>query len=321
METFSGMSSASSEKSTIDRAVMAEAPSLRPLPVPAWLRTGLRAAGAVAPGATARLAQEIFFTPPRTPVRQAERAVLARGASFTVEVGGRRVAGWAWGEGPVILLAHGWGGHAGQMTALVEPAVAAGCRVVAIDLPAHGASEGRVSSLVHFAAALERAAALWQPVQAVVAHSFGAAASTLALSHGLAAQRAVFFAPPSRFDTFWSRFRTAAGVSEEVWRRMMRSAESWLDVRFDGIAPLDLAPAMQVPLLVLHDGGDREVPCAEGVELARAWPGAVLERTEGLGHLRLLRDAGCVARAVQFAAAGPGVPAPPCRPALPGRPC
>jgi hypothetical protein len=259
METFSGMSSASSEKSTIDRAVMTEAPGLRPLPVPAWLRTGLRAAGAVAPGATARLAQEIFFTPPRTPVRQAERAVLARGASFTVEVSGRRVAGWAWGEGPVILLAHGWGGHAGQMTALVEPAVAAGCRVVAIDLPAHGASEGRVSSLVHLAAALERAAALWQPVQAVVAHSFGAAASTFALFRGLAAQRAVFFAPPSR-----------------------------------------------------------EVPFSEGVELARAWSGAVLERTEGLGHLRLLRDASCVTRAVLFAAAGPRVTAPPCRPALLG---
>lgn len=278
------------------------APSLRPLPVPAWLRTGMRAAGAVAPGAAARMAHEFFFTPPRAPLREAERAVLASGTRFSIEAGGRRVAGWAWGEGPAVLLAHGWGGHSGQMTSLVGPAIAAGCRVVAIDLPAHGASAGRVSSLVHFAAALERAAALWQPVEAVVAHSFGAAAATYALFRGLAARRAVFFAPPARFDSFWSRFRAGAGVSDEVWRRMLRRAEDWLDVRFDGIAPIDLAPRMQVPLLVLHDGGDREVPFAEGVELARAWPGAALERTEQLGHLRLLRDPACVGRAVRFAA-------------------
>jgi pimeloyl-ACP methyl ester carboxylesterase len=297
-------SSLTPKKGTIDRALSAPNENLRPVPVPAWLRTGLRATGAVAPGAAARLVQEFFFTPPRTPVKAAERAVLDRGAAFNVEVGGRRVAGWVWGEGPAILLAHGWGGHSGQMTALVEPAVAAGCRVVAVDLPAHGASAGRVSSLVHFAAALEKAAALWQPVQALVAHSFGAAASTYALFRGLAVRRAVFFAPPSRFDSFWARFRAGAGVSEEVWRRMMRGAESWLDVRFDGIAPLDLAPRMQVPLLVLHDGGDREVPFAEGAELARAWPGAALERTEGLGHLRLLRDPGCVDRAVRFCLLG-----------------
>jgi pimeloyl-ACP methyl ester carboxylesterase len=304
METHSEVSPLASEKSTIDRSINGVGPALRPLPVPAWLRTGLRAAGAVAPGAAARLAQQIFFTPPRTAIREGERAVLARGTTFTVEVGGRRVAGWAWGEGPAILLAHGWGGHAGQMTALVAPAVAAGCRVVALDLPAHGASEGRVSSLVHFAAALSRAAALWQPVQALVAHSFGAAAGTFALSRGLPARRAVFFAPPSRFDSIWTRFRAAAGVSDEVWRRLMRSAESWLEVSFDGIAPVDLAPRIHLPLLVLHDRGDREVPFAEGAELARTWPGAVLESTEGLGHLRLLKDPACIARALQFAAAG-----------------
>jgi pimeloyl-ACP methyl ester carboxylesterase len=288
-------------KNTIDRAVV----GLRPVPVPSWLRTGLRAAGAVAPGAAARLVQRFFFTPPRAPLRDSERAILAQGSRFSIEVGGQRVVGWAWGEGPVILLVHGWGGHAGQMTPFVGPAVAAGCRVLAVDLPAHGASQGRVSSLVHFAAALERVAALWQPVQAVVAHSFGAAACTYSLFRGLETQRVVFMAPPSRFDSFWSRFRAGAGVSDAVWQRMMRSAESWLEVRFDGIAPLDLAPRMRAPLLVLHDGGDREVPFAEGAELARAWPGAAIERTEGLGHLRILRDAAAVARAVRFAAAAP----------------
>lgn len=286
------------EKSTIDR--------LRPLPVPPWVRAGFQVTSAVAPGAAARLARRLFFTPPRAPLRAEERAVLAEGDPFALDVSGERVVGWAWGEGPAVLLVHGWGGHAGQMTPLVAPLLAAGCRAVAIDLPGHGASDGRVSSLVHFARALARAAALWRPVSGLAAHSFGAAASTYAMARGMAVGRAVFFAPPARFDTFWARFRRATGVPDGVWRRMVAGAEEWLDVSFAEIAPIDLAPAMTAPLLILHDAADREVPFAEGAELAARWPGATFQKTEGLGHLRALRDEGCLGEAVRFLAAAGG---------------
>jgi pimeloyl-ACP methyl ester carboxylesterase len=285
----------SSGNSTIDRA------DLRPLPVPAWLRTGFRMTGAVAPAAAARLALRLCFTPPRPAVRPAERAVLARARRFSFDAAGSRLAAWSWGSGPAtVLLVHGWGGHAGQMTALVEPLCAAGCRVVALDMPGHGESTGRLSSLVHFAAGMEGAAALCGRLDGVVAHSFGAAAATFALARGWAAERLVFFAPPAHFVTFWARFRAALGVSEPIWRRVIADAERWLGLRFEGIAPADLAPAMTAPLLVLHGTGDREMPFAEGEELVRRWPGARLLRQEGLGHLRILRDPSAIAEAVAF---------------------
>ena len=235
-------------------------------------------------------------------MRDEERTVLTRGELFSFEVEGRRVAGRAWGAGPAILLAHGWGGHAGQMTSLVDPLVAAGFRAVALDLPGHGESAGNVSSLVHFASALRRAGALFGPVRGIAAHSFGAAGSAYAIARGLEVERAVFFAPPLSFESFWLRFRAGVGVSPEVMERMLREAEEWLEVRFDGIAPVHIAPRMTAPLLVLHDPEDREVPFEEGAELARRWPGAELRPAPGLGHLRILRDEGCVAAAVAFLA-------------------
>lgn len=285
-----------SEKSTTGR--------LRPVPAPSWLRTGMQVASTLAPGAAARLARKLFFTPRRARVRDEERAVLARGELFSFEVAGQRVAGRAWGAGPALLLAHGWGGHAGQMTPLVDPLVTAGFRAVALDLPGHGESAGSVSSLVHFASALRRAGSLFGPVRGIAAHSFGAAGAAYAIASGLAVERAVFFAPPLSFDSFWLRFRTGVGVSPEVMDRMLREAEEWLEVRFAGIAPAELAPRMTAPLLVLHDPDDREVPFEEGSELARRWPGAQLRPTSGLGHLRILRDEACVAAAVTFLAGG-----------------
>jgi pimeloyl-ACP methyl ester carboxylesterase len=277
---------------------------LRPVRVPPWLRAGMKVASAIAPDTAVKLAHNLFFTPPRARVRDEERLILDRGETFALGAPlgkeSERIVGRVWGEGPTVLLVHGWGGHAGQMTTLVDPAVAAGFRVVAVNLPGHGESAGRVSSLVHGASALARVAALFGPVRGLVAHSFGAAVSTYAMSSGLSVERAVFFAPPSRFETFWQRFRLGAGVSDLVMERMLHRAEGWLNVRFAGISPVDLAPRMKTPLLVFHDPEDREMPFGEGAELASSWPGAVLRRAERLGHLRILRDPGCIAEAVGF---------------------
>ncbi|HEX3530396.1 MAG TPA: alpha/beta fold hydrolase [Thermoanaerobaculia bacterium] len=296
MQTMDAALVIAPEKSTTGR--------LRPVPAPSWLRAGMRLASSLAPGIAARVAHRLFFTPRRARVRDSEREVLARGELFSLTVCGDRVVGHAWGQGPTVLLAHGWGGHSGQMTAFVDPLVAAGFRAVAIDLPGHGESAGRVSSLVHFAAALSRAAALFGPVLGLVAHSFGAAGSTYALSGGLVAERAVFFAPPAGFESFWARFRMGVGVSQEVLKRMLRDAEGWLNVRFDDITPAGLAPRMTTPLLVFHDPEDGEIPFEEGAALARRWPGAELRPAGGLGHLRILRDERCVAEAVRFLTRG-----------------
>src|SRR3954471_16290637 len=54
-------------------------------------------------------------------------------------------------DGPVVLLVHGWGGHAGQMLALAGKLSAQGLRPVIVEMPAHGRSGGSVSNLPQFA--------------------------------------------------------------------------------------------------------------------------------------------------------------------------
>ena len=53
-------------------------------------------------------------------------------------------------------------------------------------------------------------------------------------------------------------------------------------------------------MLVLHDEGDEIIPFAEGQQIVDAWPGAQLHATRGLGHNRILRDAGVIQSAVEF---------------------
>lgn len=271
-----------------------------PIPVPQWLRVGMRTASAVAPGLAAHVAYRMFFTPPRIPPRERELDILGRANRSTLGAANRRITAYTWGDGPAVLLVHGWGGHAGHMAAFVDPLLAAGFRAVAIDLPGHGRSAGRRSSVVHGATAVEQAEAAFGPLAGLVAHSFGAPISTYALARGVSPQRIVYVAPVARFEPFWARFGAGVGASPAVMAQAMRRGENWLGVRFDEVAPLGLAGDLETPLLILHGIDDRETPRTEGRLLASAWPEAEFREIPGIGHMRILWDQAAITQAVHF---------------------
>ncbi|HSN90433.1 MAG TPA: alpha/beta fold hydrolase [Anaeromyxobacteraceae bacterium] len=272
---------------------------VRPFLAPWPLRIALAAATAIAPSLAALAGERLFLTPPRRRASRDEREALAAGETFAVQAGRERLRAWRFGAGPTVLLVHGWGGGGGQLAAFVPSLVAAGCAVVTFDAPAHGASTGRLASGLSFAEAVSAVAAHVE-ARAAIGHSMGAAGLGWALAGGLHLDAAVMLAPPRGAAPFFHRFCDALVLQEHV-----RDALRGRIRRRYGIAPEDFDLLRRVanaslPLLVIHDGDDREVPWEDGEAIARAWPGAVLVRTERLGHRRILRSASVTAQAVAF---------------------
>src|SRR4029453_9067342 len=150
----------------------------------------------VAPGVGARWAERIWFRLPRPPssTRATTDAGAASGKRFAVKSDGARIAVETWGEGTPVYLAHGWAGRRGQLSALIDPLVARGHRVVAFDAPSHGDSSPgvrgpRSSSIPEFANALWAVVVRFGSPHAVIAHSMGATATAVALCDGLVAER------------------------------------------------------------------------------------------------------------------------------------
>jgi pimeloyl-ACP methyl ester carboxylesterase len=217
-------------------------------------------------------------------------------------VDGRPLAAWRWGKGPAVLLVHGWGSRGSRLASFVAPLTGAGYSVVALDAPGHGASAGRLSSLPQFIAAIETVARELGPVAAIVAHSMGAAATTLAMSRGLRAGRVVFLAPSVDPIGYTERFAEIVGLRPDILDRMRRSIERRFGQSWDEFNVLRPAAKMTAPLLVFHDREDRDVAWTDGQAIAAAWPGAELVSTSGLGHRRIVHDPDVVARAVSFLA-------------------
>jgi pimeloyl-ACP methyl ester carboxylesterase len=293
---------------------------MRPLHASVWpeistnvrlrlVRAGFAALGAVRPALAERHAAALFATPRRSARPRPPDAGGLWAERRTLQVGVHRLAVWEWGEGPTVLLVHGWSGHAGQLARFVPPLVSRGYQVVAFDLPGHGhSSPGRVT-LLDFAHAIQELGTRWRPLAGIVAHSLGATGTVVALSRGLAAERVVLLAPPAEPLPFAHALAAQLGLSEARFRGMFRHVERALGGDVTALHLHRLAPRMSAPLLLMHDVADAEVPFAHGQGLAAAWPGARLVALERLGHRRLLADPGVIASAVDFLTAPPVWPA------------
>ena len=264
------------------------------------LRAGFQTLGGAAPGLAAGFAERMFLTARRHPRPAWEHEMIERARPFQVPWGEGSLRGWSWGEGRTIVLVHGWEGRGAQLGAFVEPLVEAGFRVVTFDGPGHGDSSGSRASIVDFADALDRVIDAVGPVHGIVAHSMGAASTTLAMSRRLRASRLVFVAPPVDFRDFSRAFAAMFAVPASVIDRVHRRLEARHDCRIDEIHGARLAPRIQAPLLVVHDEGDKEVPWRDGKTLVDAWPGALLHTTSGLGHRRVLKAPEVIGAAITF---------------------
>jgi len=207
-------------------------------------------------------------------------------------------------HGPVVVLAHGWGGHAGQMLPLAAALQRQGLRPVLVEMPAHGRSRGSTSNLPQFARALDyvtaRLAQEGFRVRALVGHSLGANAAAHALSRGTPAQRLVLLAPPASPREYTRLFAHVFGLSEATRERMQALIEAREGILMTQFEPASAGRRITAPTLVLHDRGDSINPFADGQAFADAIPGARLVATEGLGHRKLLKDASVLDEVAAF---------------------
>ncbi len=270
------------------------------LPIPAPIRLSFQAVSRISPKLGGEMGRLIFFHPPRLRYSDLQRQILDRAERCDFAVRGRKTVAYGWGAGPVVLLLHGWGGHSGQMTESVDPLLQAGFRVIAVDLPAHGLSEGRLSSVVHFSDAITSAAQRFGPVHGAITHSLGGAGLVQALLNGLPVKRAVLISPQAHFHDYWRFFRNRLGMRDEVWKATVETSERWLGIPFAEVHPAVAAPKMTVPALILHGQTDRLSPIGEGRRLAALWPGARLVEYAETGHLSILREPRAIRAATAF---------------------
>lgn len=212
--------------------------------------------------------------------------------------------GWlsvrVWGDGPAVLLVHGWGGRGENLGAVVDPLVEAGFRVVTYDAPAHGESSGERTSMIECAGAALQVGGSFGPFHGVVAHSFGAPVAALATRHGLISDRFVFLGAPLSVMDLMIDMGVTLGATKKACELMVREFETRLMFSSDELRTDRLVEDIDAPILIVHDRQDQVVPLDHGAAIAAAAPEGSLLETNGLGHRGVLTDSEVVSAVVAF---------------------
>lgn len=250
-----------------------------------WIRGVNGTLGRLAPEHVAGKMRRAFMTPRNLPPRQWELPLLASAERITLRFG---LSALRWGQGPTVLLMHGWEGRATQFAALIETLVKAGHTVVSLEGPAHGSSPGQQAHVVLFARALLEAAAELPPLRAVIGHSMGGASVLLALQMGLRAEAAVSIAAPAQLLGVLRGFARHLGLPARARAAFIRKVEQDVGMQ---INRLDVSGyQLELPGLVVHATDDALVPAGEAEIIHKAWFDSRLLRLEEGGHQRVLAD-------------------------------
>jgi len=249
----------------------------------------------------AAVAENLFLTPTRSYPSRKEKDVLSTGKEKTFLMGNREIHYWHWDQGGKLLfLIHGWDGHSGNLSRFIEPLLAEGFSIISFDIPGHGASGGRHSSMPLSARALIQLTGIVGVPYAFLTHSFGGAIATLAMDMGLEVERAVYIAPPLRLEDYRNQFCAYMDFDFQTKENMKARMEKRFQFSLERLNTAELGKNFDTKLLVIHDKDDEEVPYIKGETVVEAWKSAELISTEGLGHKMILRSPDVIEKAIGF---------------------
>ena len=188
----------------------------------------------------------------------------------------------SWGQGAAVLLVHGWSGCQSDMFGLVPYIVARGFRAVTVDLPAHGESSGETLTIDESAEAVLQARNSIDNLHGIIAHSFGCAATGLAISRGMRVGKVVFLAPPESYEGFaraWARSQDYdLGQTDRVIETL-RNEGITINARTS-----ELVKTFDLEGMILFSTDDEITPAKTGRQIAAAWTNSKCVEVDGLGH-------------------------------------
>jgi pimeloyl-ACP methyl ester carboxylesterase len=247
------------------------------------------------------LALRLFMTPPKFPIPRRELKIRESARLTMHEIQGEQIVLRAWGEGPRVLLCHGWGGRGTQFFALIEALVEAGYCAIAFDAPAHGDSSAKRTNMLMATQTIANIVEREGPFSAVIGHSFGCGTALLAIDrYRIPSDKVILFSCFT--DTLWitQRFAAAFSISDPVIEAMRQAAIRRYADHFDkpwdwlSLSPVNTIKAVSGDLLLIHDKHDSDVPYQQALKLKEIAPQIQLLTTERLGHKKILNSKPCI---------------------------
>lgn len=250
----------------------------------------------------ARLVYFLAAKPARLTLREPDRVTLAQAEQIKFGLN-EQLTAWSWGQGPCVILVHGWGGRGSQMLPMAQAIAQQGFRAIIFDSTGHGvAPAGRFSfrQLMLDTEALSQS--IDEPIHAYVGHSAGGLAVMLGCNeHRLKAEKVVCICAPKYPYVPIQMIRRLLNPPERVIRLCKAFYAKEFKSRWEELKQGFLYVSKpNIQLMMLYDKSDTTVHHTDGAEIKAQWPQTELHVTPSLGHQKILWDEQSIQRICDF---------------------
>lgn len=189
------------------------------------------------------------------------------------------------GSGPTVLLVHGWESNTSRWLPLIRVLRQKNFRIIGLDAPAHGFSEGKQFNVVLYTQVLSEILNHHQP-DIFIGHSAGgmAGAYHLYLKKEAPFGKMILLSVPYELEDLMNTFRQIVGMNELVFDGLKSSFETSFGFPMSDFSIPKFLQDIQMPGLIIHDKHDSIAPFQGGQVIHEAWSESTFYATEQLGH-------------------------------------
>lgn len=199
-----------------------------------------------------------------------------------------------------ILLSHGWSGRGTQLFKIADELVKAGYSTISFDAPAHGKSPGSTTIMSEFIETILELEKQFGPFEAAVGHSLGGMSLLNATKNGLAIHRLAIIGSGDVVQDILDDFIAKLELKPSTSTQLRLHFEKKYDVNMEDYSAHKAAKEIAIPVLVIHDKNDTEVPVIASIHIHQHLKNGQLVLTEGLGHRKILGNTEVIEKVVGF---------------------
>lgn len=253
---------------------------------------------------TDTLWQLICYSPKMSP-RLQQQQLLDGATKFTLEVDDSDFAkstlkfnGFIWGDGSKkVLITHGWGSKAIDFDEVIKGLKTIDdVQVIAFDAPGNGSSEGELSNLLLFAKGAKAVINIYGTPDVMIGHSLGAMANVIAINEtGIRPKLQISIAPLVKLKENFIATMDAVAIPKQAQDKFFETFEELFEMQASDFNLIDLyKDGAANKHWLAFDREDKISPYPFLGEFLALHQDIIIKEYTGLGHERIIKDAGVV---------------------------
>ncbi|MFI0490922.1 alpha/beta fold hydrolase [Flavobacterium sp.] len=258
---------------------------------------------AFSPKLTILFAAKLFTTPIKYKIPKRELKMDSKSTQKLIEIPAinKKVVLYQYGESDKkVLLTHGWSGRGTQLFKIADELVKAGYSTISFDAPAHGKSPGTTTIISEFVETILEIERQYGPFEAAVGHSLGGMSLLISVKRGLTINHLVIISSGDVVQDILDDFIVKLELKPVFSERLRIYFENKLGEKMDNYSAYKSAMEISIPVLIIHDKNDDEVPVTASINIHKYLKNGTLFLTEGLGHRKILGNSVIIEKAIHF---------------------